>query len=1063
MTQDRTGLLARTVRAFLDAKITLILVIAATLFGLVAISFTPREENPRITVPTAIVTTDAPGRTRDEVARLITLPLERVIGQIADVEHVYATSQDGRSTITVRYRVGTDTTQAYVDLYTRLLGNRGAIPADAAAPVVSRIDVDDVPVVVLTLSSASYDDTALRDVAYRLSDALAPLPGVGTLTLYGGRTRNVNVVIDPQRLHAYGVGFADIDAALRSSAEQPAGYVTDGLSRLEMRAGAPFRSAQDVAGAAVAVHSGVPVLLGEVARVAPGVAPRETYTWYSRRDGPTRRDAVSIAVAKRSGTNVVTVASAVLGASHAFTLPAGVTLDVTRNDGEKANAAVNELFQRLMEGIAIVSLLLLVTLGWREAAVVALAIPLTLFITLGVAMLAHQTINRITLFALILSLGLLVDDAIVVIENIHRQMRQGNGDRRSIVASAVAQVASPTILATLTVILAFLPMAFVTGLMGPYMRPIPLDVPVAMLASLAVAIIVTPWAALRFLRSRHGARNGSPARWQRFYRRALGTLLDRGAARRVFLGTVTIALVAAMTLPIAQLVKFRMLPSQNENTFSIAIDEPIGTDLERTRAAATAVETRLLQRPEVRDVETFVGTHAVPDFNGVLRGSFFRDAAWFAELRVNLTNKAQRRTSSEEIVRELRPSLQAAGAPYGAAVRLVEEPPGPPVRATVLGIISGPQPDVRARLGREVVSLVRAEPGVVDTDTTVKRQPPRAHMLFDLRKAALSGVPPASAAREVAAAFGGLESGIVRNPAARDPIPIFLRYGDTQRRDLTTLAYSAIPSTTAGTVPLGSFASVQTETTPPVAFREDGQDVEYVTGEMAGRSSTYAVIDLMLGLMHGSQLPAGYGVRWDGEWQLTLDVFRDLGLAMAVAIALIYLVLVARFGSLRIPLVILSAVPLGLIGVLPGFALLAPFGVYFSATAMIGVIALAGIVVRNSIVLVEFIEERVAHGTPLREALLDAGTVRARPIALTAAAGMASSVVIAFDPVWSGLAWALVFGMGASAVLSLFVVPLLYALVTERAPITPEVSRPLTAVLDGLGVPPIGKRSRSAT
>ena len=1039
--------LARVVRAFLDAKITVVLVVAATLFGVVAIAFTPREENPRITVPTAIVTTDAAGRTGDEVARLITLPLERVIGQIAGVEHVYASSQDGRSIITVRYRVGTDTTQAYVDLYTRLLGNRGAIPADAQAPVVSRIDVDDVPVVVLTLSSASYDEAALRDIAYRLSDALAPLPGVGALTLYGGRSRNVNVVIDPQRLYGNAVGFAEIDAALRSTAEQPAGYVTNGLERLELRAGSPFRSAQDVAAATVAVHNGVPLQLGEIARVVPGLAPRETYVWYSRRGGPVRKTAVSIAVAKRSGTNVVRVASEVLEATHAFVLPAGVALDVTRNDGEKANAAVNELFHRLIEGIAIVSVLLLLALGWREAAVVALAIPLTLFITLGVAMLAHQTINRITLFALILSLGLLVDDAIVVIENINREMRGGPGDRRSIVVCAVAQVGSPTILATLTVILAFLPMAFVTGLMGPYMRPIPLDVPVAMLASLGVAMVVTPWAALRLLRSGHRHRNGATARWQRVYRSALGGLLDHSNVRRAFLGTVAAVLALALALPLLQLVKFRMLPSQNENTFSIAIDEPVGTDLERTRAAATAVESRLLQGPEVRDVETFVGTHAVPDFNGVLRGSFFRDAAWFAELRVNLVDKAQRRASSEAIVRDLRPALQAAAAPYGASVRLVEEPPGPPVRATVLGVVSGPKPEARGVVAQDVATLLRAEPGVVDTDTTVKRQPLRAHLIFDLRKAALSGVPPASAAREVAAAFGGAESGVVRDPLARDPVPIFLRYGDDRRRSLTTLAYTAIPSTTAGTVPLRSIASVVTETTPLVAYREDGQDVDYVSGEMAGRSSTYAVIDLMLARARNGQLPSGYGVRWDGEWQLTLDVFRDLGLAMAVAIALIYLVLVARFRSLRVPLVILSAVPLGLVGVLPGFALLAPFGIYFSATAMIGVIALAGIVVRNSIVLVEFVEERIAHGAPIREALLDAGTVRARPIALTAAAGMLSALVIAFDPVWSGLAWALVFGMGASAVLSLVVVPVLYALVTDHAPraqdaTLPEPARP---------------------
>ena len=1039
------GPIARVVRGFLDAKITAVLVVATTLVGLLAIAITPREENPRITVPTAIVTTNDQGRSRAEIEQLVTVPLERVIGQIAGVEHVYATSQDGRSTITVRYRVGTDTTQAYVDLYTRLLGNRNVIPTDASDPLVTRIDVDDVPVVVLTLASSSLDEAVLRDLAYRMSDAIAPLPGVGGMTLYGGRNRAVSVVLDPQRLRGFGIGFSELDAALRTNAEQPAGYVTDGTTRIDLRAGQPFHSANDVGRAIVAMREGVPIELREVASVRAGFAARESYAWYSVPGGPVGQNAVSIAVAKRSGANVVQVAGAVLSAANAFSLPASASLTVTRDDGAKANDAVNELLRRLLEAIAIVSILLVLTLGWREASVVALAIPLTLFITLGAAMLMHQTINRITLFALILSLGILVDDAIVVIENIHRQLRGSVGDRRTIIAAAVGQVASPTILATLTVILAFLPMAFVTGLMGPYMRPIPFDVPIAMLASLAVAIIVTPWAALRLVRVGHVATAARGARWERFYRNALGGMLDGRLRRRIFLGVVTVALAAAMLLPLAQLVKFRMLPSQNENTFVVAIDEPIGTDLERTRAAAQAVEAKILANPNVRNVETFVGHHAVPDFNGFLRGSFARDASWFAELRVNLVDKASRHASSEDIVWALRPVLRAAGAPFAASVRLVEEPPGPPVRATVLGIVSGPDPAVRAAVARSIFAMVAAEPGVVDADTTVKRQPLRAHVVFDLRKAALSGVTAHNAAREVAAAFGGIDAGTIRLPGARDPVPIFLRYGDERRRNLDTLDQVAIVSATAPSVPLRSFARVAIDQTPATATREDGENVDYVSGEMAGRSSTYAVIDLILAGLRQGGIPAGYGVRWDGEWQLTLDVFRDLGAAMGVAVLLIYLLLVARFRSLRVPLVILSAVPLGMIGVLPGFALLAPFGVYFSATAMIGVIALSGIVVRNSIVLVEFIEERLAHGATLREALIDAGTVRARPIALTAAAGMLSAVVIAFDPVWSGLAWALVFGMGTSAALSLFVVPILYAMVAPHATPNPAAHDPVPA------------------
>ena len=1025
----KSGPIKNAVRMFLESKITGVLVAGTFVFGAIAVIATPREENPRITVPTAIVSTAASGRTRDEVANLVTRPLERVIGQIADVDHVYSTSSDERSTITVRYRVGTDTTQAYVDLYTRLLGNRGVLPADVADPVVSRIDVDDVPVVVLTLASQTLDEVALRDVAYRLSDVLAPVAGIGAMTLYGGQTRSVNVTVDPRTLNAYALGFSDIDAALKGGAEQAAGYTADGRTRTDVRAGTAFGSARDVANATVAVRAGTPIALRDVATVTAGSPPRETYAWYSGAAGPQQANAVSIAIAKRSGTNVVTVADDVLATAQRFSLPSGVQLAVSRNDGEKADRAVNELFQRLVEAIVIVSLLLLITLGVREAAVVALAIPLTLFITLGVAMLAHETINRITLFALILSLGLLVDDAIVVIENIHRQMH-ASGDRASLIADAVAQVASPTILATLTVILAFLPMAFVSGLMGPYMRPIPLDVPVAMLASLVVAIVVTPWAALRVLRPRT-ARTRSLKNWEDRYQRWLAVLLQDASRRRVFLRSVVGAVGLAATLPLLQLVQFRMLPSQNEKTFSVTIDEPAGTDIERTRLAARAVERVVLDDPNTHDVESFVGTPAVPDFNSILRGTFARNAAWNAELRVNLVGPQQRSENSESIVRAMRAKVEAAGARFGAAVRLVEEPPGPPVRATVFGIVTAPNAAERERLAGRLFTLMRAEPGVVDTDMTVKVQPSRSHVVLDFRKASLSGVAPQIAARELAAAFGGVDSGVLRNPAARDAVPIVVRYGQADLTNADAFQRASIPGSAGVMVPLSSIATLQSETTPDTLYREDGQDVTYVTGEMSGRSSTYAVIDLLLATFRSHLIPAGSSVRWDGEWQLTLDVFRDLGIAMIIAIALIYLVLVARFRSLKVPLVILSAVPLGLIGVLPGFALLAPFGVYFSATAMIGVIALSGIVVRNSIVLVEFIEERVAHGVALREALIDAGTVRARPILLTAAAGILSSVVIAFDPVWSGLAWALVFGMGASAVLSLFVVPILYAITVD--------------------------------
>lgn len=1031
----------RLVRFFLDAKLTVVLVLVAAVFGLVAFIATPREENPHIEVPYAVVTTTYDGHSREETERLVTVPLERALEQIPSVEHRYETTSTGRSVITVRYRVGTQADVAFVDLTTRLTNVQSSLPAGAGVPAVQRLDVDDVPVVVLTLASRDPDDVRLRALAQQVADRVAPVSGVGAVTLYGGRAPVGRVDVVPERLAALGLSLGTIaDTLGHTDMTRDAGFTSDGQRRDEIRVGAPLNTIADLSNAVLPVGGNATVRLRDLATVHSGAASRTSYHEYATRGGDVQT-AVSIAVAKRPGYNVATVAAAVIAAAHAVLLPADVSLHVTRNDGAKAAAAVNGLFERLAEAIVIVSILLLIALGWREALVVALTIPLTLSITLAAAMLLHQTINRITLFALILALGLLVDDAIVVIENIHR-MHGADRDRRTSIVRAVAQVASPTILATVTVVLAFLPMGFVTGLMGPYMRPIPVDVPIAMVASLAVALIVTPWAAYRFIPARKRARKESGDVWRQRFAAVVGRLIDDRRRRRWFYGALVTALLVAFALPVMTAVRFRMLPSQNENTFLVTLDMPAGTDLDRTQAVAAMLTHRLLADPNVHDVELFAGQHAVPDFNALLQGLFFRDQGWQADLRVNLIDAHDRAIASDALVRKLRPELARVASPYGALVKLTEEPPGPPVRATVLAEVSGPDPAIRAQLAQRVATLVRAEPQVVDVDTTVKATAPNVFVAVDPLRAALYGINPDEVARELQAAFAGLPVATVRDRRSADPVSVILRYADARRRDPSVLSSIELAGRDGTRIPLASVARFVPSLEERSTSREDGRAVEYVTAEMSGRSSTYAVIHLLLALAR-TGVPAGYDVKWDGEWQLTLDVFRDLGLAMAVALVLIYMLLVARLRSFRVPLVILSSVPLGLIGVLPGFALLAPHGVYFSATAMIGVIALAGIVVRNSIVLVEFIEEQLAHGAPLREAVITAAAVRARPIALTALAGMLSSAVIAADPVWSGLAWALIFGMSTSAVLSLIVVPLLYARVMRAAPVGQHKPREL--------------------
>jgi multidrug efflux pump subunit AcrB len=1041
MSSGHLGLVAKTADYFLRSRLTVLLVVVASLFGLFAIFATPREENPQISVPFAVVNTTYAGADRDQVERLVSKPVERMLQEIPGVEHLYTTTTEGLSSITVRFKVGEDKTKSYVDLYNQLLAGRQALPQGAGDPLVQPLDVDDVPIVVLTISGARYDDVQLRLLAHRILDAVQPVKDVGVVSIFGGRERIVSVLLDPARLAGSALSPQDIERALGvTNVERRTGYVSSAGQRLLLHTGTPFTQPQQVAAQIVAVRDGRPISLRDVADVSMGAAPQEWATDQYTSSSAGGSTAVSVAVAKKQGSNAVAVARDVIAASQRVLLPPGVALTVTRDDGAKADAAVNELIRRLVEGIAIIVALLLLALGWREALVVALAIPLTLFVTLGVGMLAHQTINRITLFALILALGLLVDDAIVVVENIHRHLRRQPKDARGAVVAAVNEIANPTILATLAVILAFVPMAFVTGMMGPYMRPIPFNVPIAMLVSLGVAVIVTPWPARRLLSANEkpASRPPAPAVWESFYRRLLGRLLDDARMRSRFFSLLALALAVALALPMAALVKFRMLPQQNENTFLVTVDAPSGTDLSTTQTIVGSLARRVMMDPNVHDVETFAGTHSVPDFNSLLQGLIFRDAPWQADMRVNLTPKDERHSSSPDIANGLRGPLQRIGERYGALVKIVQEPPGPPVRATVLARVYADNPSVRSEAVSQLKSMLAREPGAVDVDSSVKAQPARVQLTVDARKAALAGISPSDVADDVSIAYEGAAVTTLHDPKAPDPPTVFLRYSPQYRSGMESFSSIWLPSPaaagTGGGVPLSSLVVATTGLEQQPAYREDGTSVDYVSAEMAGRSSTYAVIDMVVALMR-HPLPAGASVSWDGEWKLTLDVFRDLGSAMAVAVLLIYLLLVAWFRSFAVPLVVMAAIPLGLIGVMPGFALLAPAGVYFSATAMIGVIALAGIVVRNSIVLVEFIEDELRAGIPLREALIRAGLTRARPIALTAAAGVLSSVVIAGDPVWSGLAWALVFGMSASAMLSLLAVPVLYGLVARFDPL----------------------------
>lgn len=1034
----RHNLAGRIAAYFLNSKLTPAIVLAICAWGLLAIFVTPRQENPQITMPAATIVTQYPGASAAEVQKLVTERGERVLQEIPGIEHVYAVSTQNASIMTVLFHVGDDPTKSFVDLYDQVFAHLNELPAGATQPQITPLSVDDIPIVVLTLHGLHYDRGQLDDAAQRVIDGIRSIPGVSTVDTYGGLAREVNVTLDPVRLAAFGLGPEAVARALgATNLTRAVGTVRDASTELSIHAGTAYASVEQVGAQIVGVSDGQPVALRQVADVALGRQAVESDTRFdvggaSGAHAPSGEPAVSIAIAKKAGTNAVGIADAVLAAVKTIALPPGVRVDVTRNYGAKANDAVNELIERLMEAIVIVVLLLL-TLGWREALVVATAIPLTLFVTLGVGMLTGQTVNRITLFALILALGLLVDDAIVLVENIHRHY--GMDPKRSKAEAtirAVSEIGSPTALATLTVMLSFLPMLFVTGMMGPYMRPIPINVPVAMIASLGIAFAITPWATYRLLRHQKTKPAHGVARWVVPFRTALTVLLDRPRWSGVFLSVLLLAFIASAALPVAQLLQFRMLPDANETTFLVSIDAPPASPLGRTTAIAGAVGAELARVPEVADYEIFAGTNTVPDLAGLLQGTVFRNAPNLADIRVNLVPKDARRIQSAALVANLRPRLAAIAARYGATLRILQTPPGPPVRATILAQIYGPDPEGRRAVASRITGMLERERGVVDVDSTFKPLPATLQLEIDQREAALAGVSAADIAQTLGMALNGATVSTLHTSTDARPVGIFVRFAPEYRRNATALASIQIPSQSGGLVPLSAITHVVAQQLDQPLYRDDFQNVSYVAADMAGRSSTYAVLDLVFALMR-QPLPAGYHIAWGGEWDLTNVVFADLGRAMLIAFILIYFVLVARFRSFTVPLVVLAAVPLAVIGVMPGFAILAPFGVYFSATAMIGLIALIGIVVRNSIILIEFIEEKRKEGAPLRDALVDAAAARTRPIFLTAAAGVLSSVVIAADPVWSGLAWALVFGMSASAVLSVIAIPLLYERVARTA------------------------------
>jgi multidrug efflux pump subunit AcrB len=1157
------------VRSFLHSNLSLVLVLLAAALGVAALLVTPREEDPQIVVPLADVHVRFPGHSAAEVERLVATPLEKLLYHIDGVEYVYSMSGEDRAVITVRFYVGEDRERSLVKLYKRIDEHLDIVPPGVEGWVVKPIEIDDVPIVTLTLTGATADEYALRRVGEELVERLAAVRNVSRAQVIGGRSRTVHLYLDPERMHAYKVSVLGVQRALRATnVTATAGDFTRDDREYHVKAGVAFAAASELGVVVVGVSGDRPVFLKDVAQVIDG--PQEPVSYVRHRWGPARgfdtehgvpgsligraidpgagdtrpgqvhdatasgdpasrrragdpQPAVTIALAKKKGSNAVTVADDILRETanlKASVVPDDIDVVVTRNSGRTADHKVNELVEALGVAIFIVIALLTLGLGWRESLIVAVAVPVVFGLTLTVNLLLGYTINRVTLFALILSLGLLVDDPIVDVENIARHFRMRRTATRAIVREAVTEIRPPLITATLAVMVSFLPMFFITGMMGPYMRPMALNVPVAMFMSMLVAFTITPWMSYHVLRRRYAAGGAGSTSTQgvsvagaedesddaalrrsalyRLFYPLMAPLLRSRRRAWMFLLSMVVLTAGAGGLAATRRVPLKMLPFDNKNELLFVVDFDEGTTLERSDSCVRALEEHLARVPEVTDITSYVGVASPMDFNGLVRHYYLRGGPTVAELRVNLVGKKSRRMQSHAIGLRLRDEVTAIAAEHGANLKIVETPPGPPVISTIVAEVRGRADqgyDELMAAARTVRARLQREPGVVDVDDTIEAPSVTLTFHADREKTALNGVSTEQIAAALGAALGGETVGTVRAERERNPLRIEMRLPRAMRSSMHDLSRIHVEGRDGVMVPLAEVGGWEQTPRDRTIYHKNLAPVVYVFAETAGRPPADAVVDVQADRRTDLVPPAatadasaaermdtgsgrvsppgergtpprpvggrtflrnGGGIEWrvpegirvdfagEGEWKITLDVFRDLGLAFAAALVGIYILLVAQTKSFMIPVVVMLAIPLTILGIMPGFWLLNALAggdvggyadpIFFTATGMIGMIALAGIVTRDSIILVDFIHLSLARGRSLFDAIMESRVVRLRPILLTAGTAMLSAAPITIDPIFSGLAWALIFGLLASTVFTLFVIPVTYWLLYEHVP-----------------------------
>ena len=1067
--KTRLGPAGRLARAFIDSKLTPLIIAAAVLLGVGAVLLLPREEEPQIIVPMIDVFVQMPGASAREVEERVTKPMEKLLWEVPGVEYIYSTSSPGSSMAVVRFYVGQNEEAAIVRLNQKMFANFDLIPVGASPPLVKPRSIDDVPILALTLTSDRYDHFELRRIAAQVHDQIKEVKDVSEAKLIGGQRRQIRVTLDEARMAAYNVAPIMLVPALEQSNRQlGSGSFASANREFLVETGGFLHTAEEVGSVVAGVFSDRAVYLRDVAKIEDGPEEPSDYVLYG--SGAAARHgnlsgalpAVTISVSKRKGTNAIEITDRVIEKVNELKgtlIPGDVQVAVTRNYGETASEKSNELLLHMMIAILSVSALIWLALGLREAGIVATAIPVTLALTLAVFYLYGYTLNRITLFALIFSIGILVDDAIVVVENVTRHYRLPENRGRpltEIAVEAVDEVGNPTILATFAVIAAIIPMAFVSGLMGPYMRPIPVGASAAMVFSLVVAFLVTPWASLRLLKRQDGHHDDRESRLTRLYRRVMGHLVRDRRWRSGFLTGVVVLLLLSVALFPLKLVKVKMLPFDNKSEFQVIVDMPEGTTLEQTAAVTREIGDYIRTAPEVTDYQMYVGTASPYNFNGLVRHYFLRRGPNVADIQVNLVTKGERSAQSHDIARRVRPKIDEIAARYGARVKVAEVPPGPPVLQTLVAEIYGPTYQRQLEVARQIRDIFDKTEGVVDVDSYVEDDQPKYQFIVDKEKAALNGVSTEQVAASLRIALDGMNVGLLHQPAEKEDVPITLQLSRAERSGVEDLTQIKVKGARGNMVPLGELVHVDEQIADKSIYHKNLMPVVYVTADVAGKieSPVYAILKLN-DAIDQLKLPEGYALdryvasqpfianklamKWDGEWHITYEVFRDLGLAFAVVLVLIYILVVGWFQSFKTPVAIMAAIPFSLVGIISAHGLM---GAFFTATSMIGFIAGAGIVVRNSIILVDFIELRLKQGLPLVDAVVDAGAVRFRPMMLTAAAVIAGSAVILFDPIFQGLAISLMAGEVASLLLSRMTVPVLYYL-SERKKYEASAGEPL--------------------